>query len=347
MGFTTYKMFVIIAIIAVFAFCITQEGVDEKKIEEVRVSYQPSWHHVALFVIVEKGWDERILGTKLKTTRFPSGPPQMEVFAAGEHEIAYIGAAPPLSLLSKGFDAKIVAVANTEGSSLVAKSDIEYTGPKSLEGKKIMTHPPGSIQHTVLIKWLSENEVDLSKVKIIVPPGGVEEIREALRAGAIDFGFLPEPSGYVMEFEGYGKIVLNSSEMLPNHPCCVVLMRGDFMREKSEIAVKFLALHIIASEYAKDPKNKEEVKKIIMKWLNVEEKVASIFPGRTNLQTDPRIKDWLEGVDLLCEAQYQSKITKDVSGNPVRITPEEVVDPRLYEEAIKLVPKIKSDLGLK
>jgi hypothetical protein len=50
---------------------------------------------------------------------------------------------------------------------------------------------------------------------------------------------------------------------------------------------------------------------------------------------------------MLCDAQFQLKITEDTSGNPVRVSPSEVVDSSLYEEALKLVPKIKSELGLK
>jgi len=341
----TYLLLAVSALLAAFAFCVSQEKPSEPQLKEIKVSYQPSWHHTALFVIIEKGWDEKVLGAKISATPFPSGPPQMEAFAAKEHQIAYVGAAPPLSLLSKGFDAKIVAVANTEGSSLVAAPGVEYTGPKSLEGKKVMTFPPGSIQHTVLMNWLKDSGVDISKVEI--KSGGPEEIREALRAKAIDFGFLPDPGPYVAELEGYGKIVLSSPEIFPNHPCCVVLMRGDFMKEHRELAVKFLALHIIASEYAKDPRNKEEIKAILIKWLKVGENVANMFPGSTNLQTDPRSEKWLKGLDMLCEAQYQLKITKDASGNPVRIGPSEVVDYGLYEDALKLVSKIKEELGLK
>lgn len=324
------------------AFCISEEH----KSKEIRVSYQPSWHHVALFVIVEKGWDEKILGAKIVTSPpFASGPPQMEAFKTGQHDVAYVGAAPPLSLLSKGFEAKIVAVANTEGSAIIARPDVSYNGPKSLEGKSIMTFQQGSIQHTVLMKWLMENNVDISKVDI--KPGGPAEIREALRAKAIDFGFAPDPTPLVAEIEGYGKIVVQSSELSPNHPCCVVLMSEDFIKKNEEVAAKFLALHIIASEYAKDPKNKEEIKRILIKWLGINEVVAEKFPGATNLQTDPRDKSWQDGLNLLCEAQYELGLTKDSKGNPVKLKAEDIVDVKLYEKALSMVPKMKTELGLK
>ncbi|MEM2022131.1 MAG: ABC transporter substrate-binding protein [Archaeoglobaceae archaeon] len=335
-------MLSLVFLAAFLAFCISEE----QKVKEIRVSYQPSWHHTALFVIIEKGWDEKILGAKIVTSPpFASGPPQMEAFASGQHDIAYVGAAPPLSLLSRGFDAKIVAVANTEGSAIIARQDIVYNGPKSLEGKSIMTYQPGSIQHTVLMKWLKDNNVDISKVDIKY--GGPAEIREALRAKAVDFGFAPDPTPLVAEIEGYGKIVAGSSDLSQNHPCCVVLMSGKFMRENEEVAAKFLALHIIASEYAKDPKNKEEIKQILIKWLGISEAVAEKFPGTTNLQTDPRDKNWQNGLNLLCEAQYELGLTKDSKGSPVKLKAEDIVDVKLYEKALSMVPKIKSELGLK
>lgn len=332
---------IFLAILVVLFSCCVEVKKDEEKVvevkKEVRVSHQPTWHHVALFVIVEKGWDKKILGKELKLTKFPTGPEQMSAFAAGEHDVAYVGAAPTLPLIAKGYPAKIVAVVNVEGSSVIARKDFDYYGPKSFEGKKIMTFPPGSIQYTVLMSWLKEN-VDLNKVEIRF--GDAAEIREALRTGAIDAGFAPDPTAYIALKEG-AKIVVHSKEISPMHPCCVVLMREDFMNKDD--AAKFLALHIIASEYASDPKNKEEIKRILMKWLGISEDVAEAFPGTTNFKTDPRDEKWLEGIQRLCYAQYEIGLTK--KDGPVLLKVEDVVDTKIYEKAIELVPKIKKELA--
>ncbi|MCS7121801.1 MAG: ABC transporter substrate-binding protein [Archaeoglobaceae archaeon] len=331
------RSILVILILALLIFCA--EKVQQ---EDVRVSYQPTWHHVALFVIVEKGWDKKVLGKELKITKFPTGPEQMSAFAAGEHDIAYVGAAPPLSLIARGYKAKIVAVANVEGSSIISQPDLVYDGPKSFEGKTVMTFPPGSIQHTLLLSWLKESGVDLNKVNIKF--GDAAEIREALRARAIDLGFVPDPTPYIALKEGYAKILIHSKDFAPNHPCCVILMREDFISKEN--AKKFLALHIIASEYASDPKNKDEIEKILIKWLGIREDVAETFPGTTNLQTDPRNKEWLKGLQKLCYAQYEAKLTKNEKGEVILLKTEDIVYLKLYEEALELVPKIKKELGL-
>lgn len=316
--------------------------VQEKEISEIKVSYQPGWHHVALFVIIEKGWDEKVLGKKLLTTSFPSGPPQMEAFSAKQHEIAYVGAAPPLSIISRGFDAKIVAVANVEGSSLVATRNFDFRGLESLNGKRIMTYPPGSIQWTVLNSWMNEKGVRAE----VVSASGAAEIREALKSGAVDLIFVPDPTPYVAVREGYGKIVMNSSEMSPLHPCCVVLMRGDFVKQHRDLAVKFVALHIIASEYAVKEENRGEIVQILVKWLKIDEEIAKKFPGTTNFHTDPRNGTWIKGLEELCRAQYELGVTRDVSGKVIKLNAREVVDTTIYEEALRILPEIKAKLGI-
>ena len=81
---------------------------------------------------------------------------------AGELDIAYVGTAPPISAISAGLPAKIVAAVNINGSDLVLRPDLVYNGPATLAGLSIGTFQPGSIQDTVMKKWLMENGVDVS-----------------------------------------------------------------------------------------------------------------------------------------------------------------------------------------
>ncbi|MHC1628309.1 MAG: ABC transporter substrate-binding protein [Candidatus Nezhaarchaeales archaeon] len=311
----------------------------------LRIGYQPSWHHVAEFIMVEKGWVQKVLGVQVKEHEFPTGPDEMEAFAAGELDIGYVGATPPLPIIAMGAKAKIVAVANTEGSSLVVRTNFDYTGPHSLIGAMIGCYPPGSIQDTILKRWLIDNGIDPYSALTIVAQGPEEQM-ESLRSKSVDAVLTPDPMPYIAVLGGYGKIAINSSQMWPHHPCCVVLMSEDFIKEHRDLAVKFIALHIIASEYATDPKNREEVKQILINRLGITEDVANMFPGSTKFETDPRNSAWLEGLDYMCQVHYQLGITKNPEGQVIRLNVTDVVDPSLYEEALNLVPQIKAELGL-
>lgn len=340
---TALLLTALVCIVVVLGVFLALQYLQPKTV--IRVGYQPSWHHVAFFIISEKRWAQKVLGVELDERSFPSGPPEMEAFAAGALDVAYVGATPPLPILAKGAKGKIVAVANTEGSSIVVRPDLDYKGPQSLVGKKIGCYPPGSIQYTLLTKWLRDNGIDPDSDVKIVAQGPTEQM-ESLKAKAIDAAFVPDPHPYVAVLGGYGKIAVNSSQIWPHHPCCVVLMSEDLIKKHRDLAVKLIALHIVASEYAMDPKNKEDVMQILMKRLGIDRSQAEAFPGTTHLETDPRNPEWLKGLDHMCQVLYELKQTKDAQGNVVRLKASDVVDAPLYEEALNMVPRIKAELGL-
>src|SRR5512137_811451 len=166
----------------------TSQATIDGKVSTLRIGYQPSTHQIAEMVASEKGWwkeDLKPFGiTEIKEFEFPTGVPEMQAMVAGELDAAYVGTAPPISAISAGLPAKIVAAVNINGSNLVLRPDLVYSGPASLAGLSIGTFPPGSIQDTVMKRWLMENGVDVSKVDIkAMDPGPAIS---ALSAGKID-----------------------------------------------------------------------------------------------------------------------------------------------------------------
>ncbi len=86
----------------------------------------------------EKGWwlaDLKPFGiTGIKEFQFQNGPPEMQAMLAGDLDVAYVGVAPPISAIAQGLDAKIVAGVSVNGSNLVFRSGLNYSGPQSLMG---------------------------------------------------------------------------------------------------------------------------------------------------------------------------------------------------------------------
>src|SRR5512137_2829272 len=212
-------------------------------LKELRIGYQPSTHQMAEITAMQKGWWQEDLApygvTNVSDKVFPSGPPEMQAMQAGELDVAYVGAAPVLSSLATGLDAKIVAGVNTQGSDLVVRNGLVYTGPQSLKGTTIGTFPPGSIQDTVLREWLQQNNLTPDTdvfIKGMTPGDAVT----AILAGKIDAIFLPTPSPSTVVNQGKGKIVVHSGEMYSNHTCCVLVVSGRLIREHPEIVRQVL-----------------------------------------------------------------------------------------------------------
>jgi NitT/TauT family transport system substrate-binding protein len=239
-----------LAIALLIAGCITPPG-EEKT--EIRIGYQPSTHQVAHMIAMEKGWWEQDLapyGIKNVTDYvFPTGAPEMQAMLAGDLDIAYVGAAPVLSAVSTGLDAKIVAGVNTQGSDLVLRTGLNYTGPQSLKGLKIATFQAGTIQDTVLRDWLKANNIDPEKDVEIIGMGPGDAVT-AITAGKVDAVFLPHPSPAVIEANGSGRTIVKSGEMYPEHTCCVLVASGNLIREHPEIVEQVIRTHIKASEFA-------------------------------------------------------------------------------------------------
>jgi NitT/TauT family transport system substrate-binding protein len=243
---------IIIGITAIGAGIQQYRQKSKKDKIELRIGYQPSTHHIAYMTAAEKGWWQQNLDEygvqSISEFEFPSGPPEMQAMLAGDLDIAYVGATPPITAIGSGLEAAIIANVNIQGSHLVLSDKIEYTGIESLNNLKIATFPPGSIQDTILKKWLTTNGVHTETDLEIISMGPGDAVT-AMAAKAVDASFLPHPYPAIIETEGYGKMILGSGSMWPHHSCCCIVAKRDLIRDYPEIVKQVILTHIQATEY--------------------------------------------------------------------------------------------------
>jgi NitT/TauT family transport system substrate-binding protein len=275
-----------IALLLITAGCtqpaVTPGTTTAAPIKDLRIAYQPSTHQMAAITALQKGWfaeDLAPLGVvNVSDKVFPSGPPEMQAMMAGELDVAYVGAAPVLTALATGLDAKIVAGVNTQGSDLVVRNDLDYKGPQSLKGLTIATFPVGSIQDTVLRDWLKKNNLAPDNDVFIkgMSPG---DAVTAIIAGKVDGIFLPTPSPSTVVNQGKGKVVVHSGEMYPDHTCCVLVVSGKLIREHPEIVRQII---------------KTNDKAVLWNQQNPDE-AAAIYSTKTGAKLEDvtaSLKDW-------------------------------------------------------
>ncbi|RJS75565.1 ABC transporter substrate-binding protein [Methanophagales archaeon] len=261
-----------VGIIAVVVFgigCIEEKAPAE--MTTLNIGYQPSTHQIAAMLASEKGWWEEDLAQfgieKITMKEFPSGPPEMHAMLAGDLDVAYVGVAPPIAAIYEGLDAKIVAGVQTQGSAIVIRPELadEYEGPLSLKGKSIATFPAGSIQHTILSKWLLDNGIDPTE-DVDIKAMGPSDAATAIGAKTVDAVFLPSPTPTIIVEEGNGVIVEWSGSMWPDHACCCLAASGKMIREHPEMLKQIIKTHIRATEY--EIEHPEEAAEIYAKWEN-------------------------------------------------------------------------------
>jgi NitT/TauT family transport system substrate-binding protein len=291
MRFITIAL-IAVALVLLTAGCTQPATNTTVPIKEIRIGYQPSTHQLAEYTAMEKGWwqqDLAPLGVVTVTDKvFPTGAPEMQAMLAGEIDVAYVGAAPVLSAVSTGLDAKIVAGVNTQGSDLVVRNDLDYKGPQSLKGLTIATFQAGTIQDTILRNWLMQNNISPDKdvtIKGMNPGDAVT----AITAGKVDAVFLPTPSPSVVVAQGKGKIVVHSGEMYPNHTCCVLVVSGKLIRERPDIVRQIVKTNDKAVLY--NEKNLDEAAAIFANRTGskLEDVKASLKEWDGNWASDPNI----------------------------------------------------------
>jgi len=297
-------------------------------IKELRIGYQPSTHQMAEITAMAKGWWQEDLApfgvVNVTDKVFPSGPPEMQAMLAGELDVAYVGAAPVLSALATGLDAKIVAGVNTQGSDLVVRNDIVYTDPQSLSGRTIATFPPGSIQDTVLRDWLKKNNLTPDKdvfIKGMTPGDAVT----AILAGKVDGIFLPTPSPSTVVNQGKGKVVVQSGEMYPNHTCCVLVVSGKLIREHPEIVRQIIKTNDKAVAW--NQQNLDEAAQIYSTktGASLADVKASLTEWDGSWASDPNVI--VEPVLEYAKIQYELGFIKKP------LTKEEIFDLTFYQKA--------------
>ncbi len=299
-------------------------------IVELKIGYQPSIDHIAFMVADEKGWwrtDLAPYGVQdIKEYVFQTGPPEMQAMMADDLDVAYVGAPPVIIALSQGLDAKIVGSVDINGSSLVLRPEYKYTDSQDLKGLKIATYPPGSIQDTLLRKWLKENGLDPAKDVTIVGMTAAGDAVSAISAKKVDAVFLPHPFPTSIEKEGNGRIIVQSGHMEPNHITCVLLVSGKLIRNHPDIVEQIVKTHINATEYAKAHKNES----------------AHIFSNKTSgdLETiNASLKEW-DGTWITDPAPIEtstvdfSNVLYGLNYTSKPLTKEDLFDTSFYEKAI-------------
>ncbi|MCW3129730.1 MAG: aliphatic sulfonate ABC transporter substrate-binding protein [Methanophagales archaeon] len=327
---------VLIALAALVAMCaltaMPAQICEAREITELRIGYQPSTHQIAHMTAMEKGWWESDLKRfgidEVTDTEFPSGPPEMTAMMGGALDIAYVGTAPPISAIDKGLDAKIVAAVQTNGSAIVLLPEIaaNYTSPANLKGLKIATFPPGSIQDTILRKWLEDNGIDPANDLEIVPMGPRDAI-SAIAARAVHAVFLPSPSPTIIELEGAGKIVVLSGDMWPDHACCCLLASGELIREHPDLLEQIIRTHINATEYNRE--HIDEAAEIFAKKVGWDvEKVKASF-NRTDMK-------WIHNPHLEIPSTLEyAKVDYEMGYTDKLLTQDDLFDTSFYDRVTK------------
>ncbi len=283
----------VIAIVAIGGYFLMGGANDT-----VTIGYLPSDHDAALFVADAQGkFAENNINTKL--VQFNNGGDLMTAMASGDVDIGYVGITPVLSSIEKGVPVKVISAAQTEGSGIVVAKDSGINSVSDLAGKKIATPGDASIQHMLLKYYLGQNGMSIDDLKVSAMK--VPSMNDALKTGKIDGMITFEPYVTIAEENG-AEVFVDSSEILPNHPCCVVVASDDFIKNHENETKTILEIHENATAYINN--NTDEAAGLlpadIVKDVEIEKKALAGFPLISGLNASYK-KDVMDFMNLEVE----------------------------------------------
>lgn len=217
--------------------------------DTVKIGYLPSDHDAALFVADAKGMyaDKNIT---VELVQFNNGGDLMTAMASGDVDVGYVGIAPVLSSISAGVPVKVISAAQTEGSGILVTEDSHIYFANQLEGKTVATPGEASIQHVLLATYLQQHGLSLDDINESAMK--VPSINDALKTNNIPAAITFQPYVSIGENSDNIKELADSSEILPGHPCCVVVASNDFIKNHKDTTEDIIAIHEEATKFIND-----------------------------------------------------------------------------------------------
>ncbi|CDM67561.1 NlpA lipoprotein [Clostridium bornimense] len=289
-----YRRIVLFIVISLMFLLLVSCNSDEKVVKNsVKIGYLPITHSLPLYVEkeVERGDIELI--------KFGSWPELMDALNSGKIDGASVLIELAMKAKSQGIDLKAVALGHSDGNAVIVNEKIKSV--KDLKGKNFAIPNKLSTHYILLYEMLKEENMKLEDINIIeLPPS---EMAVALLEKRIDGYCVAEPFGAKAVVNGNGKVLKQSSEIIPNSICCALVFRGDFIKNRNEKAKEIVKKYSAATE---DLSNKGEREIRAKEFLNVQDKVLTESLGwisfeklRIEESDYNKISDYLKEMKLL------------------------------------------------
>ncbi|MHA1232720.1 MAG: ABC transporter substrate-binding protein, partial [Candidatus Helarchaeota archaeon] len=186
----------------------------------------------------------------------------------GTLDVAYLGLAPAMAhKLTQNAPIKVISGVNVNGSAIVISSSSSINNISDLLNKKIAVPSLNNMQDFILQIALTNAGLTTDNLtRVTMSVGNMET---ALYTGDID-GFIAWEPFNAKAIDNLGaKILLNSSEVWPNHPCCVIAATNSLIIDKPSIAEKIVKVHKRALEWISNPNNHNEIVQIAKKYTGI------------------------------------------------------------------------------
>lgn len=269
------KMF---AVVLALAFSVSNlaanrafaEGVNLK----IKLAAQATSGQVFQYLAEDKGYlnDE---GIEVEMVYINNGTDATSALSSGKVDvISTYSTGGPLIQIANGQKFSIFGGYMIIGATPVfAGPETEYAGVESFRGKKIAIMRGGT-PDIVLKGILFDAGFDVYKDVTFVEMKRNQDVLEAVRSGQADYGSVS--TGFEVQIKQSGmKVVMWPDELWPNHSCCRMLAKTDWMTQNPEALKKLLRAYLRAEKDMRS--GMDRVVELVTAKLDMSEEIAKSF----------------------------------------------------------------------
>ncbi len=220
--------------------------------EPLQIGVRTASDHVPFYIADREGL-YRQAGLSVTVHLVPSNTEIVEALQRGDFQMGAVPVTTAIAAIANGARLRVVAMTGRGGDGLLVRQDSAIATWEDLRGRSIATIR-ASILDVLLRLALSEHGLDAERDVTLVYFQKLGDVISALKTGQVDAASNTEPYMTDAVRQGWGRIVGYYTEQWPDHPCCVVVARQDFVQDHPDEVAGVLRCHIQASHWAnRDP----------------------------------------------------------------------------------------------
>ena len=281
-------------------------------------------------------------GLDVEIKSFGDGPVLQQALAAGEIDVAYVGAPPVYQWFSRGLDARILAKVNYGQAAVVARAAGPVRTLADLRGRRLASVAKGSGMDVLLRGFVLKEQGRLDPDKDLdVLPMPPANMNAALDRDVADAAFLWEPFVSQALLRGSGRLVLDLNQALPQYPWYVVMAPTAVLKERGDDIVRLLRAHRKAIAFLKE--HPAEADAIIARAFRLEPVQATdgrvVAPEAVVQEARKRLgwSDQLDAADLrFIQRLMDWSLGLGFVARPLKV--EQVVDLSYWQKAVDKAP---------
>ncbi|MDH5547675.1 MAG: ABC transporter substrate-binding protein [Gammaproteobacteria bacterium] len=304
--------------------------------EKVRIGWVYAMANAPVVIADKQGLFAKE-GVEVEITSFTSGPILHQALAAGQLDMAYIGAPPVYHWYSRGLKSQILAKVNYGQAAVIVRKDSGITSLKDLRGKKIAGVKKGSGMDVLLRGYVLGEAAGLEADKdvrvIPMPPGNMGP---SVENGVVDAAFIWEPFTSQYELRGTTKVIFDMNEAVPGYPWYVVMAPPEVLKEKRAAITKVLRAHNKAIEFLNSaPDAGNDIIAEAFKMETVEGPDGKKYPGTAVVAQARKRIGWDSSIKKSDSDFIQQLMTYSYKLGYIKgeLTPKQLVDASVMSDA--------------